>query len=1105
MSDKKPIIRRTLFIGLGGTGVKTLLRVKKRFYEVYGHYREDHKAPDFVKFLAVDTDGAEMKNARKTGYNAFAGGDHGQRMTQMKGMEKEIVFENFEMFHADGVGSKSTIMANRKKFSWIPQNDSIIRKMDDLKAGAGQTRLFGRVGFYWNAHKLRPKLDALITEMMTADNKEKDFDAPSNPDFHLDVVIVGSIAGGTGSGMFMDMGLLIKDICRNVEYGGSLKARTRGFFVLPDVFKSMGTRNPGVFKNVDANAAGALMELDLFETFKSREDMQGETGISNLSRLWNPASSPLQEKEMDDVERDACMNSDDCHIEVHYLNDTKVEIQDRPYDQVYLVGSSNDSGRSFSDIKDLSSSIAKALFTNCTAAADDIERLDNNARDLIEPYEGKNSWVRSIGVSEMIHNPYEVQKHLAFRMATILAKDALADQGEPTWAAAAARKMFMDFGLLQDGGEPDVSVFIDMALKDVNISQISCSSDDVERGRWMRKVKESDAKNKEARDSQLKTNLDEIHAKAISLLDMEALDKLIPEDGPGVLMARKHLIEAIGNQCMAISELLNGKGSDDEPVGWLKAAVDRRNDLVRAGGQEDRAENAVEQFKRDHNLIMRKLRAGEYKNLLASWENAVNSGYQAEAKVMALTELSNLVGAMSEMIQSLSLESGRSMTWVKDLADTLTDVLLTRRSGDIADENPTPFQINVHVEDMEVPLSMKTLRESGEDWSSRRDDALQGLMEILRKAHEHNEWWEHIDKDDLIDLMGKLKLNELALNRRGLIEKLRREIAKVEEATQSRNQPFVRTIGELLSRSEPLLEWGKNSKLSESGREFKSSLQKMFVIAVPDEGLIKGVEMLIKASEAMGDNKCKVVAAPDQLDRVTVYRREVAAPAFAVNSVADYMKQYKKREAGGKSDSGDLFHVNYNWWRAMNSGGIKWDLTQGTTHQEDNQQRLFAWGFIMGWIRFNKDKKQWIVLNSDTYEYVTYPHRNGNHRHELFHKLMVDGDGQAWIESLLQKNMNSLAELINGFGEIEEELVNPVTGKVIKKTANKYFKLERINPYAGSIPANATTGSATEFGGEYQTGHAGKTRAMQLRKEIKAIQDFIVPQVKEWRESLGMS
>ena len=1103
MSDRKPIIRRTLFIGLGGTGVKTLLRVKKRFYEVYGHYREDHKAPDFVKFLAVDTDGGDMKNSEMTGYNAFAGGEHGKRMTEMKGKEMKIAFENFEMFHADGVGSKSTIMANRDKFGWIPQNDVLIRKMDDLKAGAGQTRMFGRVGFYWNAHKLRPKLDALITEMMTADNQEKDFDAPSNPDFHLDVVIVASIAGGTGSGMFMDMGLMIKDICRNVEYGGSLKARTRGFFVLPDVFKSMGTRKPGVFKNVDPNAAGALLELDLFDAFKSREDMKGEKGISNLSRLWNPATSPLQEKPMDDIERDACMNSDDCHIEVHYLNDTKVEIQERPYDQVYLVGSSNDSGRSFSDIKDLSSSIAKALFTNCTATADRIESLDNNARDLIEPYQGKSSWVRSIGVSEMIHNPYEVQKHLAFRMATIVAKDALSDQGEPTWAAAAARNMFTGVGLLQDGGEPDMSVFMDRALKEVNISQISCSTDDVEEGRWMGKVKETDAKNKGARDTQLSANLEEIHASAMSALDMEGLDKLIPEDGPGALMARKQLLKAISGQCEAISTLLNGQGEDDAPVGWLKAAIDQRNHLVRAGGQEDQAENAVKRFKADHNLIMRKLKAGEYKNLLASWERAVNAGYQAEARVMALTELSNLMGAMTEQLQALTLESDRSMTWFKELADKLTDVIMTRRTGEIADENPTPFQINVHVEDMEVPLSMKTLQDSGADWASRRDEVLKGLMEILRKAHEHNVWWDHIDKDDLIDLMGKLKLKELALNREGLIQKLRREIAKVQDATQARNEPFVRTIGELLARSEPLLEWGKNSKLSDSGREFHSSLQKMFVIAVPDETLVKGVDMLIKASEFMGDNRFMVVSAPDQLDRITVYRREVAAPAFAVNSVADYMRQYDKREASAPDYAvGDLFHVNYHWKRAMDN--VMWGLTQGTTHREDNQQRLFAWGFIMGWIKFDKEKKQWVVFNPDAMQLVTYPHKNGNHRHELFRKLMVEGQGQAWMERLIQQKMSSLAELIEGFKTIEEDMLNPLTGKVEGKSTSMYYKLERINPYAASIPANATTGSATEFGREYQTGQAGTTRAMQLRKEMKAIKDFIEPQVKQWREELGM-
>ena len=83
-------------------------------------------------------------------------------------------------------------------------------------------------------------------------------------------------------------------------------------------------------------------------------------------------------------------------------------------------------------------------------------------------------------------------------------------------------------------------------------------------------------------------------------------------------------------------------------------------------------------------------------------------------------------------------------------------------------------------------------------------------------------------------------------------------------------------------------------------------------------------------------------------------------------------------------------------------------------------------------------------------------------------------------------------------------MLNPLTGKVEGKSTSQYYKLERINPYAASIPANATTGSATEFGREYQTGQAGKTRAMQLRKEMKAIKDFIEPQVKQWREELGM-
>ena len=44
---------RTLFVGVGGTGVKAIIQTKRYFAETYGK----DKIPPVVAFLAVDTDG----------------------------------------------------------------------------------------------------------------------------------------------------------------------------------------------------------------------------------------------------------------------------------------------------------------------------------------------------------------------------------------------------------------------------------------------------------------------------------------------------------------------------------------------------------------------------------------------------------------------------------------------------------------------------------------------------------------------------------------------------------------------------------------------------------------------------------------------------------------------------------------------------------------------------------------------------------------------------------------------------------------------------------------------------------------------------------------
>ena len=45
-------LKKTLYVGLGGTGVSALLKVKKCFYDSYG------EIPPMIGFLAIDTDGA---------------------------------------------------------------------------------------------------------------------------------------------------------------------------------------------------------------------------------------------------------------------------------------------------------------------------------------------------------------------------------------------------------------------------------------------------------------------------------------------------------------------------------------------------------------------------------------------------------------------------------------------------------------------------------------------------------------------------------------------------------------------------------------------------------------------------------------------------------------------------------------------------------------------------------------------------------------------------------------------------------------------------------------------------------------------------------------
>ncbi|CRI67803.1 hypothetical protein THIOKS1850003 [Thiocapsa sp. KS1] len=138
---------------------------------------------------------------------------------------------------------------------WFVDDDQLVAEVRQmvLLDGAGQIRMLSRMAFdvaLQDAGKLAT-IDNAISAIASLDNRTQ-FDGKIN------VLIVGSLAGGTGSGMFLQTALLL---------GGMLRARgitpeIRGLFLLPDILTLAARLPTDQIPTVRANGYAALKELN---------------------------------------------------------------------------------------------------------------------------------------------------------------------------------------------------------------------------------------------------------------------------------------------------------------------------------------------------------------------------------------------------------------------------------------------------------------------------------------------------------------------------------------------------------------------------------------------------------------------------------------------------------------------------------------------------------------------------------------------------------------------------------------------------------------------------------------------------------------------------
>jgi hypothetical protein len=245
--DEIERIRPTLLIGLGGSGREVLLRVRQRFVERYG-------VAGFpaVSYLWIDTDvdNAEVVEGKPKDFLSSEA-----RLQSTECHDATIKAEEFQAYFENS-------HQNQHIFSWIYAG---VRKSGSVLHGARQVRPLGRLAFFHHAADIRRRIVRAVSDVTDArrqDEMREQYGIEIANDA-LNVVLVFSVAGGTGSGMFMDTAFMLRHLAQKGEIPS---VNTLGYLVLPSVFAPVTTESARLY----ANAYAALKELEYYSMRKDQ-------------------------------------------------------------------------------------------------------------------------------------------------------------------------------------------------------------------------------------------------------------------------------------------------------------------------------------------------------------------------------------------------------------------------------------------------------------------------------------------------------------------------------------------------------------------------------------------------------------------------------------------------------------------------------------------------------------------------------------------------------------------------------------------------------------------------------------------------------------------
>lgn len=237
---------KTLNIGLGGTGIKTLLNLRKLTNDLGKNLEQLNNAPSSSRYFIIDSNTKDINGI-------------GDLLGITDNSTKKILdFKDFELVTYEQYITPSSIEEFKRQIDqgehshvsdWLEPTALDAIKLA-AQAGAGQIRNVGRYGFFRAFNQIEIKLRDHFDKFELRHNEV------------LFVNIVCSIAGGTGSGSLVDLILLLNELGKKYKPNVEVSVEISIFIFLPETFeKTFDTDDFAIFKS-QATAYAVLLELE---------------------------------------------------------------------------------------------------------------------------------------------------------------------------------------------------------------------------------------------------------------------------------------------------------------------------------------------------------------------------------------------------------------------------------------------------------------------------------------------------------------------------------------------------------------------------------------------------------------------------------------------------------------------------------------------------------------------------------------------------------------------------------------------------------------------------------------------------------------------------